>query len=193
MNCGTMEHTDDCLCDVIVTEPTPINYGLSDHWVLSMVAKHFDMSIPFSNADLTFLLEKSHQFLEVYLPIKDRINLPSFPHRDGMEIPAKYWKRMRAHIVDVVEQCEGRILPSEVCEQMDLTHEEFVNGLSSHHPNPNMTVELMDTLVTRMRQGSSYRSLYKQYGLANKLTGTPRFLRDTFVVPYIGQPSTVGD
>lgn len=192
-NCGTMEHTDDCLCDVIITKPTPINYGLADHWLLHMVAKHFEMSIPFSNADLAFLLQKSEEYLEVYMPQRYKLNLPSFPHRDNCEIPARYWQRMREHIANVVRLCDGRILPSEVCEQMELSEHEFIDGLSCHKSNGTITVGLMDKMVYEMRQGKSFTSFAKENGMSTKLRGITALLRNTMVLPYMGQPLTAGD
>lgn len=193
MNCGTMEHTDDCLCDVIITEPTTVNYGLADHWLLHMVAKHFDMSIPFSNADLAFLLQKSEEYLEVYMPQRDKLNLPSFPHRDNCEFPARYWQRMKEHFANVVELCQGRILPSEVCEQMKLTEREFLDGMSGHKANSNMTLSVLDKMVYEMRQGRPYAPFAREHGLHTSTQGVTALIKSTMVLPYMGQPLTTGD
>lgn len=46
VDCGVAEHDEDCLCDVIITEPVSTLKGLQDNWALMAVAKYFDMSVP---------------------------------------------------------------------------------------------------------------------------------------------------
>lgn len=37
--CKVRKHQDDCLCDVVVKEPAPINFGFTDVWHADIVAK----------------------------------------------------------------------------------------------------------------------------------------------------------
>lgn len=56
-DCGVTTHGDDCLCDVTIGEPTPINHPLNDIWHMDVIMRIKNLSAPFSSADLADMLE----------------------------------------------------------------------------------------------------------------------------------------
>lgn len=57
MNCGTANHEEECLCDVHVTEPTPINFGLTDTWHGEAIARAMGVGVPWRSCDVADFAE----------------------------------------------------------------------------------------------------------------------------------------
>lgn len=57
LNCGVAEHDEDCLCDVVVTEPVQImDNWIRDSWMASKIVQYAGLSAPYSNEDILTLL-----------------------------------------------------------------------------------------------------------------------------------------
>lgn len=55
--CGTLTHAEECLCDVVVKEITPINYGLHELQHADLVIKYKGLGAPWNGAQLAQLLD----------------------------------------------------------------------------------------------------------------------------------------
>lgn len=74
MNCGVMTHDEECLCDVIVKEVTPINYGLPDYLLGGKwVAGQLGIGTPWTSASLADFMQAYLAAWDIYArPIEDR-------------------------------------------------------------------------------------------------------------------------
>lgn len=195
VDCGVAEHDDDCLCDVIITQPVSTLKGLQDNWALMAVAKYFDMSVPFSAEDFGFLLEKTDQFLEAYFVKKGAMDLGGFVPYSTEENLLNYYERMREYFVFLAEAHKGDILPSEAAEYMGLSHEEFVIGMTQNSTiDPaRMNVPNLDFMVTEMRKGVTYNYLHKNHGLprmSHSHSGLVWLVRQHLVRNYLTHKET---
>lgn len=51
-NCGQSAHQPECLCDVVIVQATPINYGLTDVWHGEAIARALNVGVPWKSSDL---------------------------------------------------------------------------------------------------------------------------------------------
>lgn len=174
MDCGVLEHDMNCLCDVIITEPTPVNYGLEDHWLLSMVAEHFDFHLFNSGKEFGSLLEKCDKFLNAYF---DEENL-------GVPVTSKF-RLVRDKAEFIVASHNGDLTPTELCQQLGMEEEEFVKCMSYGKPKGN-TLERMDKFVRLRKEGVTHTRACGIMQVKNKTrhTGLYGWLSRTFVDPY---------
>lgn len=176
-DCGVLQHDIDCLCDVIVTEPTPINYGLEDHWLLSMVANHFDVHLFNNGKEFGSLLEKCDKFLNVY-----------FHEDDGGERVTSKFQRVREKAESIVASHNGDLTPTELCYALGMEEAEFVKCITFGNlsSNSGMTLEKMDRIVRMRREGMSHYKVCNILGIKNlnKNTGVAGWLSRTFIDPY---------
>lgn len=57
LNCGVNGHDEECLCDVVVTNPVAImDNWVRDSWMASKVVLYSGLSAPYSNEDILTLL-----------------------------------------------------------------------------------------------------------------------------------------
>ena len=174
IDCGVLEHDVDCVCDVIITEPTPVRCGIDDHWVLSMVAKHLDIDLFNSRENFGLLLEKCDEFLAVYLDEKK--NHP----------PSIFYKKVREKAESIVIERQGGVLPSEVRDALGLDDAEFLECMTYGKPK-GMTVERMDKIVKMRQSGMSHYKMCNILGIKNKnkQMGLAGWLSRIFVDPYV--------
>ena len=58
LNCGVEAHDDDCLCDVVVTSPTPImNDWVRDSWLGKEIVQLLGLSSPWTDDKIILLSE----------------------------------------------------------------------------------------------------------------------------------------
>lgn len=196
-DCGVLEHDEDCLCDVIISEPVSIDVGLRDNWALLAVAKYFDMSLPFSPDDFGFLLEKTDKFLEAYFVERKEMTLDGFVPYNMEEGFPNYCERAKEYFIFLATAKKGDILPSQIAEHMQLSHQDFIEVMTHASPkNEKMTVETLDFMVTEMRKGVSHNYLYRHHGVPRMSatpTGLVRICKKFLVVNYLAQRPTTGD
>ena len=165
--CGVESHDEDCLCDVIISEPVSTLVGLQDNWALMSVANYFDMSLPFTPDEFGFLLEKTDKFLEQYFVKQSLFDLDGFVPYSTEENVLEYWERMKDYFIFLCRAHDGDMLPSEACAFMRLTHDEFITGMTqgSRIKKEKLNMPNLDFMVTEMRKGVTYNYLHKNYGL----------------------------
>ena len=195
--CGVLEHDEDCLCDVIITDPVSIDVGLRDNWALHAVAKYFDMSVPFSAEDFGFLLEKTDKFLEAHFAEKRQMTLDGFVPYQVDEGLLNYYERVKEYFIFLATAMKGDILPSEIAAHMKLSNEEFIHAMThGAHQNKKLSVEILDFMVTEMRNGATHNYLYKNCGvprLSAQPQGLVRLCKQILVIDYLAQRPTTGD
>lgn len=172
--CGVEGHDLDCLCDVYVTEITPVMYGTDDHWVLSMIAKYFEIDFVESRESLGFLLEKSEEFLTVHLEKRD------------VSPPSVLYKKTREKAEEIVAVRQGKLMPSELQDILGLHGDKFLEYMTYGKPRA-MTIEKMDKIVTMRRSGMSHYKMCNILGIINKnkQMGLAGWLSRIFVDPYM--------
>jgi hypothetical protein len=173
LDCGVAGHDLDCVCDVIITEATPVRYGTDDHWVLSMIAKYFEIDFVESRESLGFLLEKSEEFLTVHLEKRDV--LP----------PTVLYKNTREKSERIVAERQGCLKPSDLQDILGLHGDKFLEHMTFGKPR-GMTVERMDKIVSMRQSGMSHYKMCNILGIKNKnkQMGLAGWLSRTFVDPY---------
>lgn len=174
IDCGVAEHDLDCLCDVIVTDPTPVRFGVDDHWLLSMVAKYFEMDFVKSRESFGVLLEKTEEFLVVYLEKRD------------VDPPSVMYKKVRDKAEQIVADRQGDLMPSDLQDILGLHGDKFLEHMTYGKPN-GMTIERMDKIVSMRRSGMSHYKVCNILGIINKnkQMGLPGWLSRIFVDPYM--------
>jgi hypothetical protein len=73
LGCGVTDHADDCLCDVVVTEITPINFGGHEVDHADLVIKYRNLGAPWTSSDMAELIEALGRAAEAKALLKDAI------------------------------------------------------------------------------------------------------------------------
>lgn len=126
-NCGVSGHDEACLCDVVITKPTPINIrcAVRDYRFGSSIVEIRGYQLPWSDSDIV-------DYLESLVKAHDEINgwghtIVDMNHAgaDEAEIPVARWARIRT---TVKRALAGTPKPPvlRVLEAMGITAEEFI-------------------------------------------------------------------
>lgn len=192
MDCGVLEHDMDCLCDVVITEPTPVNFTIEDHWLLSMVADYFDIHLDESPEKFGFLLEKSLEFLTAYHIDKGVFDISLYKKRGGHvgnsdhgEPPAMFYQRVRQKAESMVSSRGGAITLTALRDLLGLEEERFMECIS-FGKHKGLTMERMNEYLDLRRGGMNHRAASKATGFTNfnRKTGVNGWLCRTFIDPY---------
>mgnify|MGYP003109166883 CR=1 FL=1 len=174
IDCGVAGHNLDCVCDVIITEPTPIRFGVDDHWLLRMVARYFDLDFVQSPESFGFLLEKCEEFLIVY------------SDKRQVAPPTVYYKMIREKCEAIVAERKGELMPSDLPVILGVEKDKFLECMTYGKPE-GMTVERMDKIVKMRHSGMSHYKMCNILGIKNKnkQMGLPGWLSRIFIDPYV--------
>ena len=74
--CGVVAHDIDCLCDVVVTTPTPILIDPVDGWQGEHIAEFLDLCVPWTDASILKFLTAQLMFHDEYIIIRKEARLP---------------------------------------------------------------------------------------------------------------------
>jgi len=87
MNCGVKTHDYDCLCDVIVKEVTPINYGLPDYLLGGRwVASRLGIGTPWTATSFVEFMEAYLKAWDIYAkPVDDGSRMKSLKKMNPMQ------------------------------------------------------------------------------------------------------------
>lgn len=132
MNCGIEEHTDECLCDVIIKETTPIVIdNLNQMWNGKPICDIFNLSSPWVESEL-------YTFFDKLLQAYDAINLTSsarsrgpLPSR-GNESYFTYWKMIRTAVEDIYSETPNVDIV-DVLDMLNVEPDEFISAVTSRH------------------------------------------------------------
>ena len=105
--CGIAEHDEDCLCDVVVTTPTPINVrSVSELWGGDAICNIFDLSGPVEPDNLLEFFEKLLYGYDMNAGSRTSIRnvRPRIMERSGTESFPSYWNRIRVAIEDIYHE-----------------------------------------------------------------------------------------
>jgi hypothetical protein len=73
--CGVVAHEIDCLCDVVVTTPTPILVDPVDGWQGEHIAEFLDVCVPWTDASIFKFLTAQLMFHDEYIIIRKEARL----------------------------------------------------------------------------------------------------------------------
>lgn len=193
MGCGVLEHDEYCLCDVIITEFTPVNYGTDNHWLLSMVAKHFELDLCNSPENFEFLLDKCLEFLVAYQVNKGVFDTHLYKKRGGHpwyakdhgEAPAMLYQRVRQEAESVILSRQGSLSVCDLRDILGLETDKFLEYVS-YGKQEGLTMERMQSYLDLRRTGLNHRASSVATGFTNfnRKTGVNGWLCRTFIDPY---------
>jgi hypothetical protein len=73
--CGVVAHEIDCLCDVVVTTPTPILVDPVDGWQGEHIAEFLDLCVPWTDASIFKFLTAQLMFHDEFVIIQKTARL----------------------------------------------------------------------------------------------------------------------
>ena len=73
--CGVVAHEIDCLCDVVVTTPTPILVDPVDGWQGEHIAEFLDLCVPWTDASILKFLTAQLMFHDEFVIIQKQARL----------------------------------------------------------------------------------------------------------------------
>ena len=73
--CGVVAHDIDCLCDVVVTTPTPILVDPVDGWQGEEIAEFLDLCVPWTDASIFKFLTAQLMFHDEFVIIQKQARL----------------------------------------------------------------------------------------------------------------------
>jgi hypothetical protein len=73
--CGVVAHDIDCLCDVVVTTPTPILVDPVDGWQGEHIAEFLDLCVPWTDASILKFLTAQLMFHDEFVIIQKQARL----------------------------------------------------------------------------------------------------------------------
>lgn len=157
-SCGVAVHDDDCLCDVNVDEPTPINFDPKTHWGVKIaVSAGYTYESP---EELLDLLEALAKAKDAYENMKnfDRTYKGTFRVSKELVRDVKDWIRSGESIIDAVEHFRepwAHILaastsgqPSQLWQFNEAKWAEFEDYFDEH-PKPTYRIVMRDLNVER--------------------------------------------
>ena len=74
--CGVVAHEIDCLCDVVVTTPTPILVDPVDGWQGEDIAELLDLCVPWTDASILKFLTAQLLFHDEFVIMQKQARLP---------------------------------------------------------------------------------------------------------------------
>lgn len=192
--CGIAEHPEDCLCDVIITEPTQVNVrSVSELWGGQGICNIFGLAGPWSPDNLLTFFEKLLYGYDVYHGSATSIRnvRPKVMERAGNETLPSYWKRIRIVIDDVYHESPDANI-TEVLDMLGLSVEEFRDSIMSRRSTPDWDMETLREMQGDARASVGHVKFARKYGL-NPDRGRSgdviyRLLGGTFRVHRAGGP-----
>ena len=76
--CGVVAHDIDCLCDVVVTTPTPILVDPVDGWQGEEIAEFLDLCVPWTDASIFKFLTAQLMFHDEFVIIQKQARLSEY-------------------------------------------------------------------------------------------------------------------
>ena len=86
--CGVVAHEIDCLCDVVVTTPTPILVDPVDGWQGEHIAEFLDLCVPWTDASILKFLTAQLMFHDEYIIIRKEARLSESDRNQRRNIKA---------------------------------------------------------------------------------------------------------
>lgn len=162
--CGIDEHSNDCLCDVHVTDPTPIKYGVDDIIELRSVAKYLGLSFPYDANSFGKMLEVASVLIErKHAAVKSKEEFFRELEGDtGDQKRSKYRayikKEYATHAVSTVY---------ETMQLLGIDYETLLDSLTWGHRTPeDLPLSELETLVAELSEGvESLRAIARRHGL----------------------------
>lgn len=164
--CGVAEHDDDCLCDVVITEITPINVrSVSDLWGGDAICKIFDMAGPWEPENLLDFFEKLLYGYDTHRGSVTSIRniRPKIVERGNESLP-QYWRRIRVVVDEVYfESPDANIV--DVLQMIGVPVEDFRDTILSRRVMPDWTEDTLKEMQEDARNQISKNDFCRKYRL----------------------------
>jgi hypothetical protein len=76
VDCGRSGHTDDCLCDVVVTNPVQVRYAPHEVLYADIVIKYQNLGTPWTAKDLADLWDGLGKAADAFATLNGRVDAP---------------------------------------------------------------------------------------------------------------------
>lgn len=164
--CGVTGHDDDCLCDVVITEITPVNVkSITEIWGGSAICNIFDLAGPWEPENLLTFFEKLLYGYDMNAGSASSIRnvRPKIVERGNESLP-QYWRRIRIVVDDVYhESPDANIV--EVLEMIGVPPEDFRDMILSRRVMPNWTEDTLQEMQADARNQISKNEFCRKYRL----------------------------
>lgn len=117
-DCGDTTHDPDCLCDVIIIDPTPINYGLTDVWHGDAIARAIGVGVPWKHGDVA---DFGDALLKAY-------DIWSRPNRRGERIEGEV---LRLKVLDLLRTGESMTV---IPRLLDVPYKDIMHAMTNGVP-----------------------------------------------------------
>lgn len=172
LTCGVDGHEDDCLCDVVITQPVEIMPELNHLWMLKETAEYFDYSVPWTDEKMLDLFERLVELHDkwVHGGYADAVNKNgSIEGRLNQETHFAYWKRIKEAVVDHYHSTNGTL--ADTIKSLGLTLETYNKAVSYNRGKRAYSWEDVDAIVTDVQSGMSLYGLCKKWDLSDRGAG----------------------
>lgn len=119
LTCGVVGHVAECLCDVILGEPTPINFGLTDVWHGEAVARAMGVGVPWTSATVA---EYTASLLAAYDLWRSR----GVNRGEAIETEV-----LRHKVCDLLRAGESIV---DVARMLDVDFKSMIHAMTNHVP-----------------------------------------------------------
>lgn len=165
--CGVAEHAEDCLCDVVITTPTPINVrSMSDLWGGDAICNIFDLGGPWNPDNLLTFFDRLLYGYDIHrgAPTSIRNVRPKVMERAGNEPFPSYWKRLRTVLDDVYEESPDANI-EDVLEMLDISVQEFRDCFLYRRALPEWDLEMLKDMQADARASIGHNKFATKYRL----------------------------
>lgn len=194
--CGVAEHAEDCLCDVVITTPTPINVtSVSDLWGGDAICNIFDMAGPWEPDNLLEFFEKLLYGYDNHRgsPTSIRHIRPRVMERSGNESFPSYWKRLRTVLDDVYHESPDANI-EDVLEMLGISVDHFRDCFLYRTSLPDWDIDMLKEMQADARSSIGHNKFATKYRLNPDKGRTGdvmyRMLGGTFRVHVPGGPGS---
>ena len=165
--CGVEEHPEDCLCDVVITTPTPVNVrSIAELWGGQSICNIFDLAGPWEPDNLLDFFEKLLYGYDAHRGSVTSIRTvrPRIMERAGNETLPSYWKRVRMVIEDTYRDSpDANIL--DVLDMLNLSVEEFRDCILFKRLTPEWNRDTLVEMQGDARNSLGHNKFARKYGL----------------------------
>ena len=166
MTCGVDGHKSTCLCDVVISEITPVNVkSVTEIWGGSAICNMFDLAGPWEPETLLEFFEKLLYGYDMNAGSASSIRnvRPKIVERGNESLP-QYWKRIRIVVDDVFhESPDANIV--DVLEMIGVPPEDFRDMILSRRVMPDWTMETLREMQADARAQISKNEFCRKYRL----------------------------
>jgi hypothetical protein len=163
--CGVAEHSEECLCDVHVTEILPVIGRVDEGWMFRQVAERLNVGIPWDNPSILEVLSRTVELYDLYKQDNSYPEMANISTRAEGERTFSYYARVKQTISEMVAQHKQVPDPNKLLEHVGLSIDEFMIAVTcNRYELGSMDNERFKRMVQDI-QVNSVRKISRDYGL----------------------------